>query len=78
MEERPELTMRYGLGEDSPSGATSICSMSRSWGLRGGSCGNDCAGGSPESTRTFSRAEITDEEKTRVSLGSVHIYKGGS
>jgi hypothetical protein len=49
--------------------------MSRACGLRGGSCGNDKAGASPESTRTFSSSAICDVEKISASLGSDQIYR---
>lgn len=47
------LTKRWGRGEDSPKGAMRIWSMSSSWGFRGGSCGNERAATSKESTKTF-------------------------
>ena len=52
-----------------------ICSMSRSWGFLGGSCGKDNAGGLQESTNIFSKVEIAVFEKTSVNFGSDQIYK---
>ena len=67
-------TSKYGQGSVSPMGDTRICSMSRSWGLRGGSCGRDRAGGSNESTRRLWRDAIAVVENTKVNLGRVQIY----
>lgn len=66
--------MRYGCGEDSPKGAMTICSISKSWGFLGGSCGSESATGSYESVTTGSSEAASVVEKASVNLGRVQNY----